>query len=271
MPVEVQYTIVHSGKAQIDKLVGEVLATTLKETADISLDESALKLAISVRYSLHVDNDRKISGISVRFDLDNNVDDLVNFTNDFCKSLGSKESVEHVIKFSDPLLFQVQKQLVEEIYQIEMKLREALTIIFIKTYGNNYYNLLTDSVVKPLDELANQQHMQYVFENEFFFLLFSDYIRINIRKPIKFEDLLRMIQQTNDFSSFRNELISQPISDDNYSAFIASLMSNLKPIEDLRNCIAHNRAFAHDTIGNYEMAKEKLLSELEDFFEKISE
>ena len=60
-----------------------------------------------------------------------------------------------------------------------MQLREALSLIFVDTYGEDFYNLLKDADVKPFEE-SDEDQMEDYYENQFFFLLFSDYIKINV-------------------------------------------------------------------------------------------
>ena len=50
---------------------------------------------------------------------------------------------------------------------------------------------------------------------------------------------------------------------------IAGVKQNLEPIENLRNCIAHNRSFSDIVIDNYNEAQENLGNVISDFWERI--
>ena len=53
-----------------------------------------------------------------------------------------------------------------------------------------------------------------------------------------------------------------------YKGLIFSIKEDLKSIEDMRNCIAHNRSFTDTLLENYDKAKPSLDEKIEDFWKK---
>jgi hypothetical protein len=152
-----------------------------------------------------------------------------------------------------------------------MKLREVLSFIFIEVYGQSFYSLLQEVDVKiATKEVPNEAYYKKHLENEFFFLLFSDYIKLNERKPVKNGILLDLIKQSIDFDSLKNKLTSSPISNEKYHDFLASIKERLDAIDKLRNCVAHNRSIPEDIRGNYNMSKELLLKSISEFWDELN-
>ncbi|HML76217.1 MAG TPA: hypothetical protein PKB02_17135 [Anaerohalosphaeraceae bacterium] len=227
-----------------------------------------LMSAIEIRgMKSHKKEKMKLCRITVDFD----TDDIAiggRIVKEFCTEIisGVDSGIVHLLKLYDPYLKACNKIYADEIFEIEMRLREALSFVFIDEYKRNYYNLLRDISIKPLDDNQTEQ-FQSQWENEFFYLLFSHYSRLNERKiPNKVTDLIQIVEQTTDYQSFRQMLTSKPIQNETYSDFLASLKTLVDPIEKLRNCIAHNRTIPQRIINDYETAKEELLEKIKDLF-----
>ena len=54
-----------------------------------------------------------------------------------------------------------------------------------------------------------------------------------------------------------------------YLEFLNRISENLESIETIRNCVAHNREPSDEELDNYNMAKEKLEKELDNFLQNI--
>jgi hypothetical protein len=103
--------------------------------------------------------------------------------------------IEHILKFEDDLLRQELAQRAEELFTLEMKLRRVLSLIYLHAYQDgDPYDLLCDETVKPsANERPQPEQMKKVAENQFFHLLFSQYVNLNHRpEPKVLRDLLEL-------------------------------------------------------------------------------
>jgi len=113
--------------------------------------------------------DRKSNRCILGFSLDTRgydlSDDVISI---FIDNLKSEPLQAHVVRFEDPAFFTRLQGWFEEIFQLEMKLRRALTLIYLSApYTGDPYDLLHEETVKPqptkgINEMNNHS------ENEFF-------------------------------------------------------------------------------------------------------
>ena len=156
-----------------------------------------------------------------------------------------------------------------EIFDIEMRLREALTIIFLTTYDNQYYELLREVNVTIQPDSGEAEGLRARAENEFFFLLFSDYRLVDQRRqPKTAADLVNILAEISTLDELHDRLRPTVLREE-YTEFVASLRSALDPVEKLRNAVAHNRAPSRKILDDYELGRERLLAVLGDFFETL--
>ncbi|HVF10188.1 MAG TPA: hypothetical protein VNA16_05265, partial [Abditibacteriaceae bacterium] len=101
--------------------------------------------------------------------------------------------------------------------------------------------------------------------NELFFLLFSDYTKINNRKPQKWDNFMALLERYDDFVSLKSQLLSTLIPNKRHADFVASLQQSAEPIEKVRNCVAHNRSLSNKLAQNYQQSYATLLRSIEDF------
>ena len=66
----------------------------------------------------------------------------------------------------------------------------------------------------------------------------------------------------------KQNILNRGIVNKKYREFLAKIKSNLESIENLRNCIAHNRSIRDDIRENYEHAKDGLKDSIDAFFER---
>jgi hypothetical protein len=90
----------------------------------------------------------------------------------FVETLGNSDSVTHLLKFEDPLLYEDLARWGTEIAALEIKLRRVLSIIYLHAYRDgNPYDLLCEEIVKPINkELPKPDDMKRAAENQFFYL-----------------------------------------------------------------------------------------------------
>jgi len=191
---------------------------------------------------------------------------------DFVTALTEETTpISHIVKFEDPLLQNDLAQWSAEIFTIEMKLRRVLTLIYLNAYqGLEPYKLLKDekeqiaSKEKPTDK-----DMQDNLENQFFHLLFSQYVNLNQRPDPKINDLLENIRNFIQYEELQLEINRKPVTNNIDSNFLAGLKEQMNAIEKMRNCIAHNRRPSLKIKENYERNLPNLNQLLDDYLSRF--
>ena len=269
MSVTVDYLVVCSDKIDLMELLTETLKNALEDVDDAPPEAEELRQHINIRHTTPRENGHRVCGFSVEFD--SAAGATGELIHDFSQSVADciDEGIGHLLKLNDPQLRRTLRDYGDEIFEIEMKLREALSLIFVDTYGENFYALLKEVRVEPTGkEAPEESQMQAQCENQFFFLLFSDYININVRKQINLNRIVEYMGQAEDFEGLRQMITTNPITTERYVDFLESLKQRVDPIEKLRNCVAHNRSISRQIIDDYEMAKDLLLAEIKEFLEE---
>ena len=278
MAVTVDYLVVCSGEMNLSgemgliELLAEVLKNALESVDDEPPADEVLEQQITIRYIKTREDGRWACGFSVTFDsAEEQMEDLINNFSEFVADYTADctdDRIKHLLKLNDPQLQRTLRDYGKELFDIEMKLREALSLIFIDTYGKDFYEFVNETKVNPISPPPAKQ-MSESYENQFFFLLFSHYIRINNPKQpdIDQDKIAEYIEQAEDLEDL-SQLITpkQPITETGYVDFLESLKKRVDPIEKLRNCVAHNRSIPEDIIENYETARDLVLKEINEFF-----
>lgn len=259
----------------------ENILLLLKETFDESttisteieeqpknIEEWSILNWIEIKYNHPLNGDKYISGFVL--DLEEAFKEVIQ---DFCKKLQDDENIDLVLRYSDEGIQAEHQKYAKEIFDLEMKLREVISFIFLDTYKKDFYNLLNDICLKiqPLsgNNRPDEEYFKKHFENEFFFLLFSDYIRINNLKELKKSDLTEMIINSNEYDDLKQKIQNRGIIKEKYKDFLARIKQNIEPVENLRNCIAHNRSFTDKVIIDYVKVKRNLERAIDEFWDEV--
>ena len=256
MSVKVDYLVVcsHSRdlKPILAKLLGDVIETAYNEE-DIDYEppeDEELRQCIALRYTKNREGGHQIYSFAVDFDIasvefDIASEEMEKLIYKFSKAVRDckGEGIKHLLKLHDPHLQRTLHDYGKDIFEIEMKLREVLSLIFVDTCGTDFYDLLKETDVTPRVSLTPKE-MCESYENQFFCLLFSQYKELKVR----------------------NSIIERQ-----YVNFLDSLDHEVGPIEDLRNCVAHNRSIPQITIDNYKESKEQLLNKINQFLKELAE
>ena len=255
MAVTVDYLVVCSGEMDLSgemgliELLTEMLKSALASVDDEPLADEVPEQQITIRYTQTREDGRWACGFSVEFDsVEERMEDLINNFSEFVADYTADctdDRIKHLLKLNDPQLQRTLRDYGKEIFDIEMKLREALSLIFVDTYGKDFYELLNETNVTPVTPPPRRtaKVMNESYENEFFHLMFRQY------------------KELNDCNS---------IIEKQYIDFLASLENQVEWIEQLRNCVAHNRSIPEDIIANYETEKTTLLEEIDEFYKKLA-
>lgn len=163
-------------------------------------DMESAQASVIVRYQRDHADSRCIVGISVEFGEESLASSIAGMT--MALTQAGDRGIFHVLKLTDPEMHEQHRQYARELFAIEMRLREILSMIFIETFsGADFYSLLSEvEVTVATKDLPQPDYLRAHAENEFFFLLFSSYVRLNSRKrPTKVEDLIGVIEESSDF------------------------------------------------------------------------
>ena len=100
--------------------------------------------------------------------------------------------------------------------------------------------------------------MEKATENQFFHLTFSQYINLNQRPQPQLPDILKVIENAEQYDDFRAKICRIPVEDEDDADLITNLKELMGPIEKMRNCVAHNRRPTDKIIANYLSSLPKL-------------
>jgi hypothetical protein len=209
-----------------------------------------------------------ILGFTLTLDLTEVTNEADKVVEEFAKALTEETSpISHIVKFEDPLLQAKLAQWSAEIFAIEMKLRRVLTLIYLNAYqGVEPYKLLREEKEQPAaKDKPTDIEMKKALENQFFHLLFSQYVNLNQRPDPKINDLLENIRNFIKYDELQAEITRKPVQDSYDADFLAALKNKIGAIEKMRNCIAHHRRPPRKTKEGYQTAQPEINQLLDDY------
>ncbi|MCA2555016.1 MAG: hypothetical protein IM466_15170 [Microcystis sp. M04BS1] len=205
-------------------------------------------------------------------DLPEEVNEAQTVVEEFAKALTEKTTpISHIVKFEDSLLQADLARWSAEIFAIEMKLRRVLTLIYLNAYqGLEPYKLLKDEKEQiAAKEKPTDIDMQDNLENQFFHLLFSQYVNLNQRPDLKVSELLEKIRNFVQYEELQTEINRKPVQDSDDADFLAGLKNKINAIEKMRNCIAHHRRPSKTTKESYEKAEPEIKRFLDNYLSQF--
>lgn len=199
------------------------------------------------------------------------------FTNNLIDTINKSEYVDFLRIFRDDRQIENYKRIYEQIYKLEMKLREIISQIFF----NKYYPPEIDNFIKDL-KLDHQNTYKKLWkdqswkdikthnlneknENIFFYLLFSDYWKLTELKDLNDYELKSALQTAENFEDWQQKIFSRGIIDEEDKSFLEKIQEDLEIIEDTRNAIMHCRNLTDEALQNYSISRERLLKKIEEF------
>jgi len=268
--MKVEFLIVCHQNKTIEE-VSQVLHDTLRETLENNLNEiSDDEITDFVKINLIRESEdetsdeqagqRRIIGFDIV--LSEDISYARRVIDEFASSIAAVEGVEHLLKFYDDLLLKHNLNLARELFEFEMLLRKALSLMYLNAFSSDYYSLLRkDKVTTVGKKPPKEDEMKNACENQFFHMSFSKYAELNKRRQVKIEDIADALQNSQDFENFKQEILRTPVTNDADKSLILSLDELMDEIEVLRNCIAHNRTPEKEIVENYLKAKQVLIGE----------
>ena len=186
----------------------------------------------------------------------------------FVGYISGSNVISHTVKFEDPLLQTELSLLADEIFKIEMKLRRVLSLIYLNTYQDtDPYDLFSEERTNPRH--SSRGEMASLSENQFFHLNFRQYTNLNAPREPQISEIMEFIRSSDQYDEFRSNIIDRLIvTDDRDVSFLENLKRLMDPIEEMRNCVAHNRRPPDNISQNYPQAREGLESLIDDYLEQ---
>jgi len=200
------------------------------------------------------------------FDQIINKDQMMEFCSAFAKKIQDDEKVDCILKFSDDFLKDKLNTLQKELFDLEMRIREILSLIFLSRYPDKPHNFLEDFNVRK--ERGTEERQIKFFENELFFISFSEYLDlINKQKDIDINELSKKIIENENFQELKESLLLRGITNQDHKQFMEGVKILFESLIKIRNCVAHNRNPSETELENFERAKKELREKIQEFWD----
>jgi len=270
----VHFQILFSEKIDFEKIIKQTLLKLSEENNNL-VSKDSVEFLIEIKYIKLLSNDRYLVGFKLTLEDSVSEEEL----EAYCDYLDNIDECEFLIKFRDKYLFDSLKKYYEEIFDIEMQLREILSFIFIATYENDCYSFLefqkqkVNPLYKGVKEEDIPDFLKNKYQNEFFYLTFNQYRQLKLPDIIKSETLINLMADNKSFDELKKgikKLGAIRPEKNEYLEFLNRISENLESIEVVRNCVAHNRKPSDEELDNYNVAKEKLQKEISEFFSNLN-
>lgn len=266
----------HEPDMNIQKILTDLFAEVLENNSYV-FEEDDITDMIQFRHERSGDeitddgvtNYHKLIGFAL--ELPDEIESLRNVVDEFAASLPDTPPIFHVVKFEDPLLQAELAGYAKEIFALEMKLRRVLSIIYLHAYQDkeSTFDLLCDETVNPSGQAKPEmEQMKSATENQFFHLTFSQYKNLNQRPELRLPDIMQSIRNTEKYDTLRAEILRVPIEHEEDAEFLAGLEKRMDTIEQMRNCVAHNRRPTRSINDSYPDARSQLEERLDQYLEK---
>ena len=178
----------------------------------------------------------------------------------FLKNL--TEKCIFVWKFEDSRSLELRTQFFQEIYEIEMKLREIISYIFFNRYYSDEWFLqdLDVSIVNIKKSLKSK-----TFENDFFLLSFTSYKDLLKLRDLTEKEKIQILEKSNSFKEYKEKILSRGITEKPFQDFLWGIEEDLRKIERIRNSLMHNRFFSQSERESYTKFRISILNKIETF------
>ena len=97
----------------------------------------------------------------------------------------------------------------------------------------------------------------------------GQYVNLNQRPEPQLRDILKAIENAEQYDAFRAKICRIPVEDEVDADLITNIKKLINPIENMRNCVAHNRKPTNRIIDNYRSALLKLDERLNQYLANL--
>ena len=102
-------------------------------------------------------------------------------------------------------------------------------------------------------------------------MTFRQYISLNQRRDFRqLPQVLDVLRDSENYDVFREEVTRRPIVDERDTELLNDLKSLMDPIEQMRNCVAHNRRPTRDIRQSYMNTLHSLEQRLDKFLDDLA-
>jgi len=181
------------------------------------------------------------------------------------------DGLQQAIVTHDSRVVEENARAAADLYRIENRVREALTtVVLLFSPHNSLTNLLAGSTVSVNKDTPNEGELSERFENEFWYLSFSDYKRVgDVKLPSSAADLVRLLQRSSSIEDVQAQLSPQLEVTGPGGTLLAKLQEPLESVEKARNAIAHNRSLSGRVRQNMARAVPVIEAALDDFEDEL--
>lgn len=265
--MKISFQIIHNYQAEPLKVIGNALHLTMQDDLYIELDLRTALDFIKINLNKTLNLTEKLCYFII--EIDTSTYDLSKY-DDFIEGLISRLKNERgfirLVKYIDEIRTANYLNYYKEISDIEMKIREVFSYIFYNKYKANDVDSLEEYEVKYPAEKPSINEFNDRNENPFFYFTFTGYYQFDKPKEIPVKEIIPLIQTNEQYEQLRNYINLRGILEERHIDFLKKIREKLSSIENIRNCIAHNRAIPNRAVANYEKTKPEVLKFIEDFW-----
>jgi len=265
--MKISFQIIHNYQAEPLKIIGNALHLTLQDDLYIQLDLRTTLDLVKINLNKSYLSSENLCFFEI--EIDDTTYDLSkydDFIDGFVSRLKNQTGFIRLIKFIDEIRISDYIKYYQEISEIEMKIREVFSFIFYYKYKATEVDNLEEYEVKYPAEKPTLKEFEDRNENPFFYFTFTGYYQFDKPKEVAIKEIIPLIQTNEQYDQLRNYLNLRGILEERHIDFLKKIREKLSSIENIRNCIAHNRAIPNRAISNYEKTKPEVLKFIEDFW-----
>lgn len=272
-PYPVKFLLVHPDGYDYAQLIGDTLAATYDEE-----EETTLRSRIQTHYTWPCVDGHVLSGLTVIFfgsegEARAAVEDVSGALHAAAQS--RDDGLRHALKFSDPLVLSEILARVPFFFDMEMRLREALSVALLSQH-TDFYQLIkaAEAKAQPKGAPTGKERVTLLSEalqNELFYLDLSGYHDVTQRKEGASEFVLRSARDAGDFSEFQQLLEEGPIRGKPFNTVVGLLNGPLRDVAAVRNSVAHNRAASNEEGQRFQAIRGGIETSLTEFFDQLQE
>ena len=265
--MKVSFQIIHNFQSEPLKIIGEALHLTFQDDLYNQIDLRTALDYININLNKPLLSNESLCFFEI--DIDETIYDLSKY-DDFIEGLNSRlksaEGFVRLVKFSDEIRISNYLKYFEEIADIEMKIREVFSFIFHLKYSNEEVDKLDEYDIKYPAEKPTVKDFENRNENPFFYFTFTGYYQFDKPKELPVKDIIPLIQTNEQYEHLRDYLNLRGILEERHIDFLKGIREKLNSIENVRNCVAHNRAIPKRAVLSYEKVKPEVYKFIDDFW-----